>query len=221
MIEWKAVREAASRFLTAAATWKNRNMSHVEQEGLLPMPKDRGAEQGDVDSPLRVQSGLWIGGGRDARTHSRAASGRQSPMDQRERPHRGTAIASRPCSQLAGVSKLPAWWPRKAHRCPRTAACVGVVGQWYMDDGDIMCHPILVLPFLQDFHVANARAGAERNPLKTDVIYYVNDLDAAPKEWRNGHVRSVAKTSAVTDGSITPGVAVGPRQCVTRAMHSP
>ena len=42
----------------------------------------------------------------------------------------------------------------------------GLVDQWYMDDGDIMCNPILVLPFLQDFDVANARVGAERNPLK-------------------------------------------------------
>ena len=33
-----------------------------------------------------------------------------------------------------------------------------------MDDGDITCHPVLVLPFLQDFDVANARVGAERNP---------------------------------------------------------
>ena len=52
MIEWKAVREAASRFLpkyAAAAGWKHWNLSHVEQEGVLPMPKDRGAEQGDVD----------------------------------------------------------------------------------------------------------------------------------------------------------------------------
>ena len=39
MIERKAVREAASRFLpqhtaAAAATWKHRKLSHVEQEGL-------------------------------------------------------------------------------------------------------------------------------------------------------------------------------------------
>ena len=53
----------------------------------------------------------------------------------------------------------------------------GLADQWYMDDGDIMCHPILVLPFLQDFDVANARVGAERNPLKTEVIHDVNDLD--------------------------------------------
>ena len=83
--------------------------------------------------------------------------------------------------------------------------------QWYVDDGD-MCHPILVLPFLQDFDVANAGVGAERSPLKTKVVYNVNDLDAAPPEWRSGDVRSLAKTSAVTDGSITLGVAVGSRQ---------
>ena len=47
----------------------------------------------------------------------------------------------------------------------------GLPDLWYMDDGDIMCHPILVLSFLQDFEVANARVGAERNPLKTEVIY--------------------------------------------------
>ena len=86
-----------------------------------------------------------------------------------------------------------------------------------------------VLPFLQDFDVANARVGVERNPLKTEVIYYVNDLDAAPPEWRVGDVRSMAETSAVTEGSITLGVAVGSGQFITdqllskadviRAMH--
>ena len=77
-----------------------------------------------------------------------------------------------------------------------------------------MCHPILVLLFLHDFDVGNARVGAERNPLKTDVIFNVNDLGAAPPEWGIGDVRSLAKTSAVTDGSITLGVAVGSRQFI-------
>ena len=106
----------------------------------------------------------------------------------------------------------------------------GLADQWYMDDGDIMCHPVLVLPFLQDFDVANARVGAERNPLKTEVIYHVNDLDASPPEWKNGDVRSATcKKSALTAGSITLGVAVGSRQFITdqllskadviRAMH--
>ena len=64
-----------------------------------------------------------------------------------------------------------------------------------------MCHPMLVLPCLQDFDVANAEVGAERNPLKTEVIYNVNDLDAAPAEWRIGDVWSLAKTSAIAYGS--------------------
>ena len=83
--------------------------------------------------------------------------------------------------------------------------------------------------FLQDVDVVNARVGAERNSLNTEVVYYVNDLDAAPPEWRVGDVRSLATTSAVTNGSITLRVAVGSRQFVTdyllsmadviRAMH--
>ena len=84
-------------------------------------------------------------------------------------------------------------------RCTCLQKSGGLAEKWYMDDGDIVCHPILVLPFLQDCDVANARVGAERNPLNTEVVYYVNDLDAAPSKWRNGDVRSLAKTSAVTD----------------------
>ena len=98
-----------------------------------------------------------------------------------------------------------------------------------MDDGDIMCHPTLVLPFLQDFEVDNARVGEERTPLKTRVIYNMNDLGAAPPEWKIDDVKKMAETSTVTDGSITLGVAVGPRQYIVdqlwgkadviRAMH--
>ena len=60
MIEWRAVREALSRFLpkhTVAATWKHRNLSHVEREEMAPMPKDRGAEQGDVDGSCSGNGG--------------------------------------------------------------------------------------------------------------------------------------------------------------------
>ena len=61
MIEWQAVREAVSRFLskhTAAAAWTHRNLSYNEQEGPLPMPKDREAGQGDVDARW---SAAWLG----------------------------------------------------------------------------------------------------------------------------------------------------------------
>ena len=52
VIEWGAARNSASRFLSkhaAVAGWK-RALSFVEQ-GVQPMPKDRGAEEGDVDGP--------------------------------------------------------------------------------------------------------------------------------------------------------------------------
>ena len=77
-----------------------------------------------------------------------------------------------------------------------------------MDEGDILCHPILVPSFLQEFDVANAKVGAERNTQKTEVIYYVNDLEAAALEWRIRDVQVVAKVSAVTAGSITLSLAV-------------
>ena len=54
--------KAASSLLpkhAAVAGWKHRALSHVEQEGVPPMPKDRGAEQRDVHSPL--ECGLALG----------------------------------------------------------------------------------------------------------------------------------------------------------------
>ena len=96
-------------------------------------------------------------------------------------------------------------------------------------NGDIMCHPILVPPFLQEFDVANANVGAERNHKKTEVIYDVNDLDAAALVWRIRDVQNMTKVSTVTACSITLEVAVGPRQHIAdplvgkadviRAMH--
>ena len=168
--------------------WKHRNLSFVEQSG-----KDRGAEQGDVGGPPGVQPGSGHGGNRNARKHCRAASGGHPPLDW---PETQPECRSQPTSSLAAQKSSPVPKIRNT-RCRKTE------------------DPILVLPFLQDFDVANARVGAERNPPKTEVIYCVNDLDAAPPEWRVGDVRSLAKTSAATDGGITLGVAVGPLQFIT------
>ena len=55
LIEWSAVLNSASSLLpkhAAVAGWKHRALSFVEQDGVPPMPEDRGAEQGDVDGPL-------------------------------------------------------------------------------------------------------------------------------------------------------------------------
>ena len=114
-VEWKALLEAASRFLskhTAAAVWKHRNLSHVQQEG---------AEQGDVDGLLECSLALgMVAAETRGSTAARQAAG-NLPFYWRVRSCKGTASACRPRSQIAGVSQLPAWWPRKAHQSPRPA----------------------------------------------------------------------------------------------------
>ena len=72
--------------------------------------------------PLKCSLALVVRLKRGA--HSRAASGRQPPMDWRGRSIRKTAIASRPFNQSAGNSQLPAWRPGEAHRSRRPAARV-------------------------------------------------------------------------------------------------
>ena len=144
MIEWKAVREAASRFLpkhTAAAAWKHRNLSHVEQEGLPPMPKDRGAERGDGSLALGMVEAETRG--------SIAAWQAAAPFLGSQADHAARSRASANF-QLGGPEKLT-HDPQHA----RVAEKRRLGGSRYMDDGDMMCHPILVMPFLQDFDVAN------------------------------------------------------------------
>ena len=51
-------------------------------------------------------------------------------------------------------------------------------------------------------------------PLQTEVIYHVNDLVAAPPEWRIRDVQNMANISTLTAGCMTLGVAVGPRECI-------
>ena len=82
-----------------------------------------------------------------------------------QRPQADHAVRSQSSSNLA-VQKSSLVPTTRSMRCRRA----GLTDRWYMDDEDIMCHPILVLPFLQDFDVVNVRVGAERNPLKTEVI---------------------------------------------------
>ena len=70
----------------------------------------------------------------------------------------------------------------------------------------------LVLPYPLAFNTANVKIGVERNPQKTQVIYYLPDLETAPRPWRINSVRPSASVTTAARGSITLGVAVGPRQ---------
>ena len=178
MFEWKAVREARGfSQSTQQQQWKHWNVSFVEQEGLSPMPKDRGAEQGDVDGPLECSLALGIvaaevRGNIAARQAAGTLSwiGVNDPADVQRLQADYAARVQESANFQPGGSDLPTGAHDPQHALQKNG---GLADQWYMDDGDIMCHPILVLPFLWDFDVANARVGAERNPLKTEVIYNV------------------------------------------------
>ena len=56
MNEWSLVRKAAGHLVPK----HTETLSHVEQERLPPMLKDRGAEQGDVDGPLECSLALGM-----------------------------------------------------------------------------------------------------------------------------------------------------------------
>ena len=163
------------------------------------MPKDRGAEQGDVDDPLECSLALgMVAAEAPGSIAARQAAGtlpwigvNDSAQEQRLQADHAARLQESENFQLGGPEKLTGAHD-PLHVLQKSG---GLADQWYMNDGN-MCHPILVLPF-------------RRTPLKTEVTCYVNDLDAAPPEWRNGDVRSLAKTSAVTDGSITLEVLLG------------
>ena len=55
--------------------------------------------------------------------------------------------------QLRGPEKLLTGAHDPRHALQKSG---GLADQWYMYDGDITCHPKLLLAFLQDFDVADA-----------------------------------------------------------------
>ena len=96
-----------------------------------------------------------------------------------------------------------------------------------MDDGDIMGHPILVPSSVQEVDLdagirrrrRQSRSGAEHPENRSHLQREQPGYSAS---WRVHDVQSMAKVSTVTEGCITLGVAVGPRQYsadVVRAMH--
>ena len=60
--------------------------------------------------------------------------------------------------------------------------CGGLADSWYLDDGDIMCQPLLVLPHLMAVDIGNAQIAAERTQLNSEVIYLVATLEEARPE---------------------------------------
>ena len=130
------------------------------------MPKDRGAEQGDVDNLLECSLALGVVAAETrGRIAAQQAAGRlprigvDDPSEE-QRLQADHAAKLQVNIQLGGLERLTgAHAPQ--HALQKNG---GLADQWCMDDGDIMCHPILVPSFQEEIDVANANAkvGAER-----------------------------------------------------------
>ena len=137
MIEWGAVRKSASFLLlkhAAVAGWKHCALSVVEQGGLSPMPKYRGAEQGNVDGP---SSSLGLGMvAAEART---LGSVRTTQWKNTDIKLNKTARCSGFKTFRSVVRENILELTTRDRRCMKTEAWQT---RWYVDDGDILCHTL-------------------------------------------------------------------------------
>ena len=66
---------------------------------------------------------------------------------------------------------------------------------------------------------ANAEIGAESNRQKTEVIFYVSDLDNALSDWKISEVRTKAIVDTATRGAASQTSQLLTTVDVNRAMH--
>ena len=94
--------------------------------------------------------------------------------------------------------------------------CGGIADFWYLSDGDILCDPRLVIPYMAYFDVENPKVGAERNIPKTKVLYLADaaTMEANAVEWRLDEVRAVATVMSADESEPTLGVVTGSRAAV-------
>ena len=223
-LEWPAIRNATKEHLPrhlAVSCWKHKERSIVEQSGVQEKLKDRGAEQGDVDGPLECS--LTLGAVAAEARHKlhqaqragqlpwasqdmEAAQAAANEFDSRQ-SRSATWLASSPQDRRE-QSISQSIIPSPQHE---TQAYGGVADFWYLDDGDILCEPGLVLALLQHFDEANGAAGAIRNRSKTEVIYYASEDELSEKasEWRVEEVAQQAKVCTAAEANLTLGVATG------------
>ena len=126
------------------------------------MPKDQGTEQGDVHGPVECSLALEMVAARNAEEVAAKQSADSFPRIGVDDTSEEQRLQSDDF-QLGGLEKLNAERALQKNE--------GLADLWYMDDCDIMCHPILVPSFLQEFDVANAqsRSGAESRKQKSST----------------------------------------------------
>ena len=104
------------------------------------MPKDRGAEQRDVDGPLECSLALvMVAVEKGGSITARRAAGTLPTIHQKKADH-ATTVQESANFLFGDVEKLTGA-DDPQHALQKNG---GLADLWYMDDGDIMCHPILV-----------------------------------------------------------------------------
>ena len=226
--EWQSIREAARRSLPrheAVACWKHAQESYVEQPDVPNFAKNRGAEQGDVDGPLECSLALGqvacdarvsIALQQRAGTLPWAAAGSEGSDDA------NTDFDRRRQSVRTFEESSQSDDPVRID--PRNEIQVngGIADFWYLDDGDVLCDPRLVLPYLTAFDAANVKVGAERNLKKTEVVYFASEAELAlhGEEWDTTRVAAVASVSLASEGCVTLGIATGPPSAVAEQLQT-
>ena len=215
--------------------------SFVQQDGVESIPKDKDAEQRDVDGPLEASLLLGNLGGQARRCIHEAQRCGDLPwssvasvsfdgarLDYDERLQKKTSWATQSPSekQVSGPGGSLNVNPDN-----EVQTNGGIADFWYLDDGDILCDPRLALPYLRAFDAVNGPAGAARNVKKTEVIFFASSHQMQENEvaWHLEDLRSLACVKTTDESSLTLGVVTGAiEECsaqlaqkleVNKAMH--
>ena len=234
MLEWPSVRKAAREGLPrhyAVASWKHQCPSHVEQTGVEPSMKNRGAEQGDVDGPLECSLTLGrVASSTTAAMHTAQRNGSlpwassdgvavsAAEIEYDDRQARATAWQIVPPADRRDGGGVGSIVTDPRHE---VQAFGGVADYWYLDDGDILCDPRLVLSFLTTFDDENPKVGAERNRLKTKVFYMTDadTLETNATPWQLDGVRALATVATIAEVEPTLGVVTGEPEAVEEQLR--
>ena len=94
-----------------------------------------------------------------------------------------------------------------------------VLDAWYLDDGLVLTHPMLAVPFLEAFDRRSDEKGAERNRQKTKVAMLVAkaEVETHTAEWQLDKMRELADVcyepeSMIALGAETMGGAAAVKQ---------
>ena len=158
MISWSAVRKSAGGSLpkhAAVGGWKLRALSFLEK-GVKLIPKSRGAQQRDVDGPLecslawRLKHGYTFARQRAAGIVPWVGARINEEVQRRQDHYQSRMLLLHP---------LPTCGPPR-HALQDNAFFADI---WFFDDGDILCHPALVLAYPTALLTHLAQQVAERD----------------------------------------------------------